>query len=132
MSEALENLPDDVETLRAMLLAERARIATLEDRTAQAQASTAEVMAEIARLEMLKAENTRLEAEVERLTALSERYEHIIAQLNRLQFGKRSEQMDKDERQLAFEDLMQGLAEGASRPPTPREATVAAGSSARS
>jgi transposase len=68
-------------------------------------------MAEIARLETLKAENTRLEAEVERLTELSERYEHIIAQLRRLQFGKRSEQMDKDERQLAFEDLVQGLAE---------------------
>jgi transposase len=111
MGEALDTLPNNVETLRAMLLAEHARIAALEEATARAQAATAEVMAEISRLETLKAENTRLEAEVERLTALSERYEHIIAQLNRLQFGKRSEQMDKDERQLAFEDLMQGLAE---------------------
>ena len=43
MSEALETLPDDVETLRAMVLAEHARIAALEEATAQAQAATAAI-----------------------------------------------------------------------------------------
>jgi transposase len=52
-----------------------------------------------------------LTAQVERLTAQNERYEHIIAQLRRLTFGKRSEQMDKDQLQLALEDLQQGAAE---------------------
>lgn len=52
-----------------------------------------------------------LTAEVERLKAQNERYEHIIAQLRRLTFGKRSEQMDKDQLQLALEDLQQGAAQ---------------------
>ena len=52
-----------------------------------------------------------LTAEVERLQAQAARYEHIIAQLRRLTFGKRSEQMDKDQLQLALEDLQQGAAE---------------------
>ena len=52
-----------------------------------------------------------LTAEVERLKAQIERYEHILAQLRRLTFGKRSEQMDKDQLQLALEDLQQGAAQ---------------------
>jgi transposase len=52
-----------------------------------------------------------LTAEVERLQAQAARYEHIIAQLRRLTFGKRSEAMDKDQLQLALEDLQQGAAE---------------------
>ena len=43
------------------------------------------------------------------LTAQSARYEHVLTQLRRLQFGKRSEQTDKDQLQLALEDLQQGL-----------------------
>ncbi len=94
---ALDSLPDDVETLQAMLLVERAK--------------QAELAAQIEENKTLEAERIRLEAEVDRLTAQNERYEHIIAQLRRLQFGKRSEQMDKDQLQLALEDLQQGLAE---------------------
>lgn len=58
-----------------------------------------------------RAKGAQLEAEVARLAARSERYEHIIAQLRRLTFGKRSEQLDKDQLSLALEDLHQGLAE---------------------
>lgn len=46
-----------------------------------------------------------------RMTAQNARYEHIIDQLRRMQFGKRSEKLDKDQLNLAFEDLTQGLAE---------------------
>src|ERR1019366_3651726 len=101
MDVALDNLPDDVETLRAMILAERAKTAQLIDENA----------AELAQVEARKAQIAALEAQVERLTAQAARFEHIIAQLRRLQFGKRSEQMDKDQFQLALEDLQQGLAE---------------------
>ncbi len=90
MDVALDTLPDDVDELRAMILAERAKIAQLTDQAQQIAA---------------------LEADLERLTAQNARYEHIIAQLRRLNFGRRSEQMDKDQLQLALEDLQQGLAE---------------------
>jgi transposase len=96
-----DSLPENPETLRAMLLAERARID--------------EVHAEIAALKAERldrdAERLQLEARVARLEAQNARYEHIIAQLRRLTFGKRSEQMDKDQLQLALEDLQQGAAE---------------------
>ena len=104
MDVAPDTLPDDVETLKAMLLAERAKLATVEEIEAQLQALLEEN-------EVLAAERIRLGEIVETLTAQAERYEHIIAQLRRLTFGKRSEQMDKDQLQLALEDLQQGLAE---------------------
>jgi transposase len=101
MDMALDSLPDDPDTLRAMILAERAKVA--------------EVHAEIALLQAERlerdAEQLRLQAQLERLEAQNARYEHIIAQLRRLTFGKRSEQMDKDQLQLALEDLQQGAAE---------------------
>lgn len=101
MDVALDNLPDDVETLRAMLLAERARTAQLIEETLAERVQIAAASSHIA----------ALEAQVEMLSSQAARYEHIIAQLRRLQFGKRSEQMDKDQLQLALEDLQQGLAE---------------------
>ena len=104
MEIAAADLPDDAETLRAMLLAARAQ-------TAAAEAEMEQIVAERERLAIAEAERRRLEAEVARLQAQNQRYEHIIAQLRRLQFGKRSERMDKDQLQLAFEDLVQGLAE---------------------
>ena len=39
------------------------------------------------------------------------RLEHIIGELNRVIYGKRSEKLTPDERQLAFEDLMAAAAE---------------------
>jgi hypothetical protein len=104
MELAAADLPDDVETLRAMLVAARAEVAA-------AEAEAEQIALERERLGIAEADRLRLEAEVARLEAQNERYEHIIAQLRRLQFGKRSEQLDKDQLQLAFEDLVQGLAE---------------------
>lgn len=104
MDVAADTLPDDVETLQAMVLAERAKLATIEAIEAQLQAQLEEN-------KVLEAERIRLGEIVDTLTAQAERFQHIIAQLRRLTFGKRSEQMDKDQLQLALEDLQQGLAE---------------------
>lgn len=90
MDAASDTLPDDVETLRALILAERAK-------AAEAAARADEIAA--------------LKAEVARLTELNARFEHIIDQLRRMQFGRRSEQADADQLKLALEDLQQGLAE---------------------
>lgn len=80
MDPILGSLPDDVASLQALILAERA-------------------------------EAVRLQAEVARLTALNERLDHIIAQLRRLQFGKRSEALDPDQLKLGLEDLESAAAE---------------------
>jgi len=101
MDVAADTLPDDVETLKAMLLAEQAKLEEVE----------AQLQDQIDENKVLAAERIRLGEIVETLTAQAERYEHIIAQLRRLTFGKRSEQMDKDQLQLSLEDLQQGLAE---------------------
>ena len=115
MDTASDSLPNDPEMLRAMILTQRARVIEAQAETAAAQAQATQVEAEIAQLraERLErdAEQLRLRAQLERLEAQNARYEHIIAQLRRLTFGKRSEQMDKDQLQLALEDLQQGAAE---------------------
>ncbi|MCR5875888.1 IS66 family transposase [Phenylobacterium sp. J426] len=98
------DLPDDVETLRAMILAARARAAAAEAEIEQIRAGQAQLAA-------VENEHAQLLAQVAQLEAQNERYALIIAKLRRLQFGKRSEQLDKDQLQLAFEDLVQGLAE---------------------
>jgi transposase len=94
MQSALQALPDDIAALKALILAERAE---------RLRADT-----EAARLE---AEARDLQAEVARLTALTERLDHIIAQLRRLQFGKRSEALDPDQLKLGLEDLESAAAE---------------------
>jgi len=104
MDVAADTLPDDAETLKAMILADRAKLAALEE-------IETELQAQIEENKVLAAERIRLGEIVDTLTAQAERYEHIIAQLRRLTFGKRSEQMDKDQLQLSLEDLQQGLAE---------------------
>lgn len=104
MDAGAADLPDDVETLRAMILAARARAAAAEAEIEQIRAGQAQLAA-------VESEHAELLAQVARLEAQNERYALIIAKLRRLQFGKRSEQLDKDQLQLAFEDLVQGLAE---------------------
>jgi len=49
-------------------------------------------------------QNTRLAVQVDRLR-------HLLRQLQRLQFGRRSEKLDPDQLNLAFEDLEQAIAE---------------------
>ena len=43
------------------------------------------------------------------------RLEHLIAELNQVVHGKRSEKLNDDERQLAFEDLEAAVAEAETR-----------------
>ena len=74
----LPALPNDIESLKALILAERAAHAT------QCSAHAAE-------RDQWQTRNTRLEA--------------IIRQLRRLQFGRKSEKLDPDQLNLALEDL---------------------------
>jgi uncharacterized protein YlxW (UPF0749 family) len=46
-----------------------------------------------------------------RLAAQNDRLRHLLRQLQRLQFGRRSEKLDPDQLNLAFEDLEQAVAE---------------------
>ena len=52
-----------------------------------------------------------LQAEVAGLRAQTGRQEYLIAELRHALYGKRSEQLDPDDRQLAFEDLETAVAE---------------------
>ena len=94
MEPAPQTLPDDIAALRALIVLERTE--------------RLRVDAEAARLQT---EAARLLHEVARLTALTERLDHIIAQLRRLQFGRRSEALDPDQLKLGFEDLESAAAE---------------------
>ncbi|WP_232831428.1 IS66 family transposase [Pseudogemmobacter bohemicus] len=49
--------------------------------------------------------------DVAALKDITRRQEHLIAELNHAQHGKRSEKLTEAERQLAFEDLSIALAE---------------------
>jgi hypothetical protein len=85
MTLSLDELPDDVERLRTLILAERAAHAAEKAQLAQ--------------------ERDVANAEVDRLTARAERLDHIIAVLRRAQFGRRSERIDEDQIELALEDV---------------------------
>ncbi len=52
-----------------------------------------------------------IQAEVAGLRAQTERQDYLIAELRHALYGKRSEQLDPDARQLAFEDLETAVAE---------------------
>ncbi len=73
MMVALENLPDDIGALRAVILAMGAELAAQRER--------------------------------------NDRLCHILRQLQRMQFGKRSEKLDPDQLNLALEDIEQAVAE---------------------
>src|SRR4051794_34819350 len=87
MSPAPEPLPNDVAALRAMLAAAWA------ERDAE------------------RAEKVRLTAECDQLAGQNDRLRHLIRQLQRMQFGRRSEKLDPDQFNLALEDLDQAVAE---------------------
>jgi transposase len=90
-----DDLPDDAETLKAMILAARAEAAVL-------RADKERLDAERARLAH---EGRVLAAEVDRLTAQNERLDHIVSVLRRAQFGRRSEKVSDDQIELALEDV---------------------------
>ena len=52
-----------------------------------------------------------METEVAGLRAQAERQDYLIAELRHALYGKKSEQLDPDDRQLAFEDLETAVAE---------------------
>jgi hypothetical protein len=86
MALSLDDLPDDAETLKALVLS--------------AHANNAKLAAEHARLDH---EHMVLAAEVERLTQQNERLDHIIAVLRRAQFGRKSERIGAEQMALARE-----------------------------
>ena len=87
MNTALEPLPNDVAALRAMLVAAWA------ERDAE------------------RAEKAQLAAERDQLAGQNDRLRHLIRQLQRLRFGRRSEKLDPDQLNLALEDVEQAIAE---------------------
>jgi hypothetical protein len=51
-------------------------------------------------------------AERDLLAEQNDRLRHLLRQLQRMQFGRRSEKLDPDQLQLAFEDIEQAVARG--------------------
>src|SRR4051812_17736857 len=58
-----------------------------------------------------RAERDAERAEKVQLAAQNDRLRHLIRQLQRLQFGRRSEKLDPDQLNLALEDVEQAIAE---------------------
>src|SRR6478735_10213525 len=87
MNASPEALPNDIAALRAMLV------------TAWAERDAE------------RAEKAQLAAECNQLASQNDRLRHLIRQLQRLQFGRRSERLDPDQLNLALEDLEQAVAE---------------------
>ena len=87
MNSAPDTLPDDVAALRALVL------------TAWAERDAE------------RAEKGRLVEERDQLAGQNDRLRHLIRQLQRMQFGRRSEKLDPDQLNLALEDLEQAIAE---------------------
>ena len=79
-------LPDNVAALRALVLAAWA------ERDAE------------------RAENARLSGERDQLAGQNDRLRHLIRQLQRMQFGRRSEKLNPDQLALGLEDLEQAVA----------------------
>ena len=60
----------------------------------------------------MMSERDALTAERDDLLQRVERQQLLIWKLNRLQFGQKSERLPEDQRQMAFEDLEQAIAQG--------------------
>src|SRR5215813_23078 len=61
------------------------------------------------------AERDAERAEKTQLAAQNDRLRHLIRQLQRLQFGRRSEKLDPDQLNLGLEDVEQAVAETKAR-----------------
>jgi transposase len=57
-----------------------------------------------------RAERDAAIAERDQVLAQNDRLQHLLHQLERMQFGRRSEKLDPDQLQLAFEDVEQAVA----------------------
>ena len=63
-----------------------------------------------ARLATVLAERDAAIAERDQALAQNHRLQHLLHQLQRMQFGRRSEKLDADQLALAFEDVEQAVA----------------------
>lgn len=88
MALSINELPNDIESLKALLLG------------AHAEADAARAKSEAA-----EAKAAFLASEVDRLAARAERLDHIVAVLRRAQFGRRSEKISDEQIELALEDV---------------------------
>jgi transposase len=86
MTDGPEALPTDLDAMRALIVAERAVHAAL------------------------VAERNALAIERDQLAARTAKLEHLVKELRRAQFGRRSERLDADQLALALEDLETALA----------------------
>jgi transposase len=82
-----QTLPEDITALRALVL------------TAWAERDAE------------RAEKEQIVTERDQLAGQNDRLRHLLRQLQRLQFGRRSEKLDPDQFTLALEDLEQAIAE---------------------
>src|SRR3954449_2251725 len=89
-----DRLPDDLDALRTLVIA-----------------MSAERQVEQAELQRIKGELDAERAERKRVSEQNDHLRHLIRQLQRMQFGKRSETLDPDQLNLALEDLEQAVAE---------------------
>jgi transposase len=81
---ALDSLPDDLDTLRALVIS-------------------------------LASERDTAIAQCRRVTDENDRLHHLLRQLQRAQFGRRSERLDDDQIELALEDIETTIAEASAQ-----------------
>ena len=93
MTSPSDSLPDDIVALRAF-----------------ANAAVAERDAADAAAAAVRAEKVVIVAERDRLIEQNDRFRHLLRQLQRMQFGRKSERLDSDQFQLALEDIEQAIA----------------------
>ena len=105
-----DDLPDDLDALRALVVAQRETVASL----------TCEVATILAEVERLAGAEAEAEAEIARLNA-------IISAFQRHRFGARSEKLDENQFELVLEELGAAL----SRVQAGIDAHAPAGSTAR-
>ena len=102
-----------------------ARLASLPADLRAAFEAQAKMLAE---LDQERSARIRLEAENAFLKQANSRLEHLVQEFRRARFGPRSEKLDPDQRQLAFEDIEIAIAEGREsverRPGASREANA--------
>ncbi len=89
----------------------RAHPKTVDPKALSAAALQALLQEQQAAFEQEQEANHELRARVELLTDTNRRLEHLISELHRAIYNKRSEKLPLDDRQLAFEDLEGAVAE---------------------
>ena len=84
------------------------------DSVSSVSESTNQLPTDIATLQVLlaqaRAERDAALAERDQIRSQNDRLQHLLHQLQRMQFGRRSEKLDPDQFSLAFEDIEQAIA----------------------